>query len=188
MSSVSGGGVSTWTKAVSFAGSVGADEEIWYGKVTTTGSSTITFTWSSSITGHIAEYGVEEFSAGLGASTVWATDKTGTVNDASSTSVALPSLTPSTSGELYFGYSVPSPTPHGRTTSGFTYAVTTESNVVAYDPTSRARCPRSPPSHRRGPPRRSRCCSSASSGAPPPPPTVTGVSPSARAPPPGAAP
>ena len=38
--------------------------------------------------------------------TVWATDKTGTLNGASSTSVPLPSLTPSTSGELYFGYSL----------------------------------------------------------------------------------
>ena len=106
LSSVSGGGVSTWTKAVQFAGSVASDEEIWYGKVTTTGSSTITFTWSGTVTGRIPQYGVEEFSAGLGASTVWATDKTGSGNGASSTSVPLPSLTPSTSGELYFGYSL----------------------------------------------------------------------------------
>ena len=134
MSSVSGGGVSTWTKAVQFAGSVAADEEIWYGKVTTTGSSTITFTWSGTVTGHIPEYGVEEFSAGLGASTVWATDKTGSVNGASSTSVPLPSLTPSTSGELYFGYSAVAGTASVGTTSGFTYAVTAEANVVAYDP------------------------------------------------------
>ena len=114
LSSVSGGGVSTWTKAVQFAGSVAADEEIWYGKVTTTGSSTITFTWSGTVTGHIPEYGVEEFSAGLGASTVWATDKTGSGNGASSTSVPLPSLTPSTSGELYFGYSRGRQRRHGR--------------------------------------------------------------------------
>jgi hypothetical protein len=134
VSSVSGGGVATWTKALSFAGSVGADEEIWYGKVTTTGSATVSFSWSSSITGHVAEYGVEEFSAGLGASTVWATDKTGTLNNASSTTVAMPSLTPAGTGELYFGYSAVAGTAAAGTTSGVTYAVTAEANVAAYDP------------------------------------------------------
>ena len=122
VSSVSGGGVTTWTKAAQFAGSVGGDEEIWYGKVTTTGSSTITFKWSGTSTGHVLEYGAEEFSAGLGASTVWATDKTGTLNNASSTSVPLPSLTPSTSGELYFGYSLVANTAAAGSTSGFTFA------------------------------------------------------------------
>ncbi|HEY5024731.1 MAG TPA: hypothetical protein VII76_07125, partial [Acidimicrobiales bacterium] len=37
LTSISGGGVTTWTKAVQFSGSVGADEEIWYGKITSTG-------------------------------------------------------------------------------------------------------------------------------------------------------
>ena len=36
VSSVSGGGVTTWTKAVAFDGSVGNDDELWYGGVTTT--------------------------------------------------------------------------------------------------------------------------------------------------------
>ena len=67
VSSVSGGGVSTWTKGVQFAGADGTDEEIWFGKVTTAGSSTITFTWSSSITGDNTEYGAQEFSSSLGA-------------------------------------------------------------------------------------------------------------------------
>ncbi len=135
LTSVSGGGVSTWTKGVQFSGSVGVDEEIWYGKVTTTGASTITFNWSSSITGHYGEYGAQEFTAGLGASTVWALDKSGTLNGASSTSLPFPSLTPSGSGELYFGYTVPNNTAVAGSTSGFTYDVTGEDNIVAYDPT-----------------------------------------------------
>ena len=133
LTSVSGGGVTTWTKAMQFNGSVGADAELWYGKVTTTGSSTITFTWSGSITGHIAEYGAQEFSAGLGASTVWAMDKAGSLNGASSTSVPFPSLTPSAAGELYFGYSVVANSASAGSASGFTYAVTAEANAVAYD-------------------------------------------------------
>ncbi|MDR3650253.1 MAG: hypothetical protein P4L20_14250, partial [Acidimicrobiales bacterium] len=135
VTSISGGGVSTWTKAVQFAGTLGgtSDVELWYGKVTTVGASTVTFTWSSSISGHHPEYTAQEFSAGLGASTVWALDKTGTLNGASSTSVPLPSLTPSGTGELYVSYAVVANNATGGSTSGFTFVVTSESNVVAYD-------------------------------------------------------
>ena len=133
VTSVSGGGVTTWTRAVQFDGSVGGDEELWYGKVTTVGASTVTFTWSSSVSGDANEYGAQEFSAGLGASTVWATDKTGTGNGASSTSVPYPTLTPSAAGELYFGYSLVANTAAAGTASGFTYVVTAEANSVAYD-------------------------------------------------------
>jgi hypothetical protein len=134
VSSVSGGGVSTWTKAVQFAGSVGFDTEIWFGKVTTTGPSTITFTWSGSIAAHTAEYGSQEFTAGLGASTVWAADKSGTINGASSTNVPFPALSPSVSGELYFGYAGVVNSATGGSTLGFTYNVTAKSNIVSYDP------------------------------------------------------
>ena len=133
VTAVSGGGVTTWHKGVQFAGSTGADEELWYGTVTSTGSSTITFTWSTSITGHTAEYGAQEFTAGLGAGTVWALDKTGTLNGASSTSIPFPSLTAAGTGELYFGYTVPNDTAVSGTTSGFTYAVTPEDNIATYD-------------------------------------------------------
>jgi hypothetical protein len=134
VSSLSGGGVASWTKGVQFAGTGGVDTEIWFGRVTTTGSSTVTFTWSKSISGDYAEYGAEEFSAGLGASTVWSLDKTGSANGASSTSVPFPSLTPSSSGELYFGYAEVANTAAAGSTSGFTYAVTADGNVVTYDP------------------------------------------------------
>ena len=133
VTSVTGGGVSTWTKAVQFDGSVGGDEELWFGKVTTTGASTITFGWSSSVASDSNEYGAQEFSAGLGASTVWALDKTGTLNGASSTSVPFPSLTPAAGGELYFGYSLVANNAAAGTTAGFTYAVTAEANAVTYD-------------------------------------------------------
>src|ERR1700688_3961060 len=135
VSSISGGGVTTWTKAVQFDGTTyTADLEIWFGKVTSTGSSTITFTWSASIAGHASEYGAQEFTAGLGASTIWAADKTGTLNGASSTTVAFPSLTPSGSSELFFSYALVANNASAGSTSGFTYAVTTEGNVATYDP------------------------------------------------------
>ena len=135
VTSISGGGVTTWTKGVQFMGSDGTDSEIWFGKVTTAGSSTITFTWSSSISGVATEYGAQEFTAGLGASTVWALDKSGTDNGASSTTVPLPGLTPAGSGELYFAYSEVANTASAGTTAGFTYDPTAAGNVVAFDST-----------------------------------------------------
>ena len=135
LTAVSGGGVTTWHKAVQFTGSVGADDELWYGTITSTGSSTITFTWSTSITGHTAEYGAQEFTAGLGASTVWSLDKTDTLNGASGTSIPFPSLTPAGTGELYFGYTVPNDTAVAGSTTGFAYTVTPEDNIATYDTT-----------------------------------------------------
>jgi hypothetical protein len=134
LSSVSGGGVTTWTKGVQFGGTgFGGDTEIWFGKVTATGSSTVTFTWSGAIASHTPEYGVQEFNAGLGASTVWALDKSGTLNGASSTTVPFPSLTPSGSGELYFGYAGVANIASAGSSAGFTYSVTPQVNVATYD-------------------------------------------------------
>ncbi len=133
VSSLSGGGVTTWTKAAGFAGSVGTDEEIWYGKVTTAGASTITATWSGSIAGDTTEYSAQEFSASTGSGTTWAVDHTGTLNNASSSTTTYPSLSPTGSSELYFGYMIDA-TATGGSTTGFTYATTSASNQVAYNP------------------------------------------------------
>ena len=178
VTAVSGGGVTTWHKAVQFAGSTGADEELWYGTVTSTGSSTITFTWSTSITGHTAEYGAQEFTAGLGAGTVWSLDKTGTLNGASGTSIPFPSLTAAGTGELYFGYTVPNDTAVSGTTSGFTYAVTPEDNIATYDTSVSGTVA---PTASQSPASTASSVAlllTASGGTPPPAPTVTGLSPS----------
>ena len=131
--SLAGGGVSSWAKATSFAGSTGAEEEMWFGKVTATGRATITFTWSTSISHHNAEYAAQEFSAGAEASTVWSLDQSGTRNATSGTTVPFPSLTPTSPGELYVGYSVPNNNASAGSTPGFTYKITPQDNIVAYD-------------------------------------------------------
>jgi len=178
VSSISGGGVTTWTKGVQFSGSGTTDEEIWYGQVTTTGASTVTFTWSSALTTQTAEYGAQEFTAGWGAGTAWALDTSGTLNNPSSTTVSFPALTPTGSSELYFGYAVPASTASAGTTPGFTYALTTLGNVTAFDPdVSGSASPAAPQS-----PANSSSSIGvllrASDGAPPPAPSVTGLSPS----------
>jgi RHS repeat-associated protein len=132
VSSISGGGVTTWTKATGFSGSVGSDEEIWYGKVSSTGSSTITVTWSGSVSSEATEYSAQEFSSGFGSGTTWAVDKTGTLNNASSNTLTYPSLSPTGAGELYFGYVGVPNTPSAGSTSGFTYDATAQGNQVTY--------------------------------------------------------
>ena len=176
LKSLSGGGVTTWTKGTQFQGSVGNDVEIWYGTVTSTGASTITFTWSATPTGGI-DYAAQEFTAGLGASTVWALDKPGTTNGASSTSVPFPSLAPSGSGELYFGFAVVANTASAGATTGFTYAVTSDSNGVAYDTNVSGSVSPTATQSPAGTSSSAGVLLTASSGAPPPLPTVTGVSP-----------
>src|ERR1700681_659502 len=140
VSSMSGGGVTTWKRAIQYVGSAEPRAyEIWYGVVTATGSSTITFNLSADISGHNAEYEAQEFTAGFGAGTMWTLDTTGVQeNPSSTTTVTYPSLTPAGGGELYFGFAdMPMP-PSNGSTPGFTYTTTLDANQVAYNPASGA--------------------------------------------------
>ncbi|HVA02985.1 MAG TPA: IPT/TIG domain-containing protein [Acidimicrobiales bacterium] len=178
VSSMSGGGVTTWNRAIQYDG-VGEPREydLWYGTVTATGSSTINVTWSGPLGGMTAEYEVQEFGAGLGPGTGWSLDTTNSQENPSSTTVTYPSLTPAASGELYFGFMDMPQTPSAGSTSGFTYATTADANQIAYNPAVGSGTVQ---------PTSSQFSAGASSGlamllvvhAPPPIPTVTAVNPS----------
>ena len=131
---VSGGGVTTWQQAVAYNG-VGEPRvmDIWYGVATSTSSSTINFTWSSSFTGHNAEYEVQEFTIGAGTDSIWALDTTGHAESPMGTAIDYPSLTPAAAGELYFGFADMPSTPSAGSTPGFVYTTTTDSNQVAWN-------------------------------------------------------
>ena len=80
------------------------------------------------------EFNAQEFSSSAGSGTTWGVDHTGTQSNASSTTETFPSLSPSGSGELYFGYAdAIGGYPSVGSTSGFTYGITSGANVVAYD-------------------------------------------------------
>ena len=132
VTSVSGGG-STWTRLEQYQNSFPSDEELWLGTVTSTGTSTVTVGFSTSVASDHVELSAQEFTAGLGASTVWGRDKAGSQSNASSSTVALPSLTPTGSSELYFGYGGVANSASAGSTSGFAYAITADNNVIAYD-------------------------------------------------------
>ena len=133
VSSVSGGGVATWSRAISYSGYATHDLEIWTGAVTTAGASTITPTYSASVASTYTGLASEEFSASTGASTVWSLDVAAGISNASSTSVTFPKLTPRGSGELYFSYSAVGNTASVGTTSGFSYAPTSDGDITTND-------------------------------------------------------
>ena len=64
----------------------------------TAGASTITVTFSGSVTSVYTGLAAQEFSASSGASTVWATDTGAGISNASSTTVTFPRLTPTADG------------------------------------------------------------------------------------------
>jgi hypothetical protein len=137
LTAVSGGGVTTWTRAVHFAGANQVnDVEIWYGTVTTTGVGAVTFTWGAPGLGaQVAVYSLQEFSAGTGAGSVWTVDTSGGFDEPStSLTVTYPSLTAAASGELYFGFADMPSAPAAGTTPGFTYNTTANGNQVAFNP------------------------------------------------------
>ncbi len=175
--SVSGGGVTTWTRAIQYVGiNEPREYEIWFGVVTSTGSSPITFTLSGS-TSMTAEYEAQEFTAGLGSGTTWSPDTTGHFETVSSATVTYPSLTPAGAGELYYGFADMPTAPAAGMTSGFTYFTTADANQTAYNPAAGSGAVQ--PTSTQG----SAGVSSAVAAffiahAPAPAPVVTGVSPS----------
>ena len=133
VSSVSGGGVTTWTKTTSGANGTNAGSvEMWRGVVTSAGAATVTVTYSSSPGTN--EIVVEEFTMHSTNST-WAIDNSGVYyNSTTSTTVDYPSLTPTNSGELYTGYAWAGSSMSAGTTAGYTYVATSASHYLAYNP------------------------------------------------------
>ena len=135
VSSVSGGGVSSWTLIASDADATYTQDgdEIWEGVVTTPGPSTITITLNGFSDGD--DLLAQEFTAG--SSVTWSLDKSGKVTGTDAQSFTYPSLTPAGSSELYFGMgnAVNNTQLVGEGTPGVTYVNTGLEcvSLVAYD-------------------------------------------------------
>ncbi|HSX36516.1 MAG TPA: hypothetical protein VLG13_00105, partial [Patescibacteria group bacterium] len=123
ISTISGGGVGTWSKVTSTTGGAGGDTsaiEMWRGQVTSTGSSTITVTYSNPA-GNGNELAAMEFTTGSTTGS-WVVDSSGTqYNSTNSTTVTFPSITPQSTKDLYVGYSASQNTASAGSSSGFTY-------------------------------------------------------------------
>ena len=88
---------------------------------------------SASVSADYTGLASQEFSSSSGTSTTWSVDTSGGINNAAATAVTFPKLTPSGTGELYFGYAAVANTAAAGTTSGFTYATTADGDVATYD-------------------------------------------------------
>lgn len=128
VNSISGGGA-TWSQiGTTFVGSVNAKTAtIWAGKVTATGAQTATLNITGG--GPTIRVAGQEFSSTLGS---WTLD--GQANLDGSGTNTWPSLTPASSGELYFGFASNSNSASKGSTSGYVYQVTSQGNGCAFDP------------------------------------------------------
>lgn len=136
VSSITGGGVSNWTKVVVSPGNGTVNRvEMWVGTVTTTGNSTLTVNYSSSP--GAAEITATEFTAaGVNAATSWGIQSsTSRLNSTASTNVTFPSLTAINGSELYVGYAqVQNPPAAIGSTPGFNYIKTSiQNNMITYN-------------------------------------------------------
>lgn len=136
VNSISGGGVSSWTKVVANSGNSSVSRvEMWVGTVTATGSSTITVTYSGS-PGTEEITATEYTAAGVNSATNWGIDASASnLNTTASTTVTFPSINSTNSDELYVGYAqVQNPPATAGSTANFNYIVTgIQHNVLAYD-------------------------------------------------------
>ncbi|HET7320231.1 MAG TPA: hypothetical protein VFI84_01430, partial [Candidatus Saccharimonadales bacterium] len=123
VASVSGGGVSTWTKVTgitSGSGSATSSIEMWRGIVTTAGASTINVSFNSP-TGNPNELAAMEFTTGS-ATGSWVVDASSAqYNSTASTTVTYPSLTPQSTKDLYVGYGSTGSVMSAGSTTGYTY-------------------------------------------------------------------
>ena len=139
VATVSGGGVTTWHRAL---GGPTIDtqhgQELWLGTVTTPGVSTITVTFTAASAAGTSESAtsldVQEFHSSIGAGTVWAVDASGVVDTGTPTTTPhYPALTPTGSHEAYFGYlAIPGWVSAGST-PGVVYQTDLRGNQCAYD-------------------------------------------------------
>ncbi|MGW2206769.1 hypothetical protein [Streptomyces sp. NPDC001774] len=133
ITSISGGGVTTWAKAVGpFASNSPANQELWWGQATATGSSTMTVTWSSSVSGIGTTLCAQQFAPGIG-SPVWGVDASGTFTTASSSTVTYPTLAPTGGAEmLYVGGSYAGVGGTTGSTPGYVYQNDSNGDAFIY--------------------------------------------------------
>jgi hypothetical protein len=134
ITAVTGGGVAAggWHHVIDEADTSGTQfESLWEGTITTTGATTVAPTYSAT-PGVTTEIVADEFSAGLGSSTLWAVTASNT-NAGTTTTINYPNMTSSQGNQLYWAYDDCGGTASGGATPGFTYKTTAAANEIAYN-------------------------------------------------------
>ena len=129
-SSISGGNCTWSTVGSKFPGANNANfATLFIGKATATGAANATLTLSGTSPGF--ECVAQQFSSTAGA---WAQDGPQGTLDLVTGTATWPSLTPSGSGGLYFGFFFDSGTASAGSTSGYTYDLNTFGDGLAFNP------------------------------------------------------
>jgi hypothetical protein len=106
VASLSGGGVTTWTRVgLPWTDSEATPTilEVWMGTVTTAGSSTVSITWNAAPGAHFCELNVQQFHASTSGGT-WVGEQLTNRTNASASSVTWPQPTPTQPACIYVGY------------------------------------------------------------------------------------
>jgi len=127
--SISGGNC-TWTQVGSRLTDSGEtiSAVLFAGKATSTGSASASISWSGATPGIIRIAG-QQFHSSAGA---WALDGSQGNLDNFGSNSNWPTLTPSSAGELYFGYVFNESSATAGATSGFTYQTDPDANGLGY--------------------------------------------------------
>ncbi len=134
ISSVSGGNVSGWKRALSYENS-GTDllhYEVWWGVAAAIGPSSLAITYSAPTTSYPIELIADSFTSGSGPP--WAVVATGGASGAVGTSANWPSLTSGPgANQLYWGASEEETAGTGGNSPGFVYNLTANVNCFLYN-------------------------------------------------------
>jgi hypothetical protein len=139
---VTGTGTGTWALAEQYVNPPnslypnGITEEIWWAVATATAATTINVAYSASVAALTPELVADSFTPSTLSSSVWSVVASNGATAASTSTITFPSLTSGTSAnQLYWGYAESTGTAGLGSTTGFTYALTTDGsgNLTTYD-------------------------------------------------------
>ena len=116
----------TWHSSATIAGTDSTDTaqcEMWYGTVTSVGTTTVTLTYSGSVTSILCRIFVDSWALASGHSTPWSVVNTGgPTRTGSSATITYPSVTSGSAGGLYEGFAKSNQGPPvAGSTTGFGY-------------------------------------------------------------------
>lgn len=126
----------TWSQIGSSLGfNSNESAQMWWGVVTAVATAAVTITWSSASSGSNSVcWSFIQFSSGLGSSTVWTVDTSGSsVVSTATTAMTCPTLAPTSGTELYVGYMCSGATGAAGSTSGCVYQTNPYSDQIVYD-------------------------------------------------------
>jgi len=131
--SITSGGVTNWHLVEASPIQSGTKRvEMWMGTVTTIGSGTINVYYGSSPATN--EITATEFTAsGVNSNTNWTADTYNLAYSTATTTITYPALTTQGNSELYVGYGQTAGTGSAGSSTGFSYIVTANNNVIAYN-------------------------------------------------------